>query len=176
MAARNNAANRDPILYRADFEFGFDPGACRACTGRCCSGASGRIWVNPQEIAEISRFLGIPEIDLIRNALQRIDNRLSIREVPAEDGFRCLFLEEGRPARCAVYPARPRQCRSFPFWDLCRGRGDILSRECPGIRMPALAESSQDPYSMPSLFSREMRHAPDSPGAEGPDGESGADS
>ena len=135
MAARNNAANRDPILYRADFEFGFDPGACRACTGRCCSGASGRIWVNPQEIAEISRFLGIPEVDLIRTALHRVHNRLSIREVPGADGFRCLFLDAGRPARCAVYPARPRQCRSFPFWGPLRGRGHLLAEECPGIRI-----------------------------------------
>lgn len=93
--------------------------------------------MNPREIAEISRFLGISEIDLIRTALRRIDNRLSIREVPSEDGFRCLFLNPGPPGRCAVYPARPRQCRSFPFWESCRGRGRILETECPGIRMPA---------------------------------------
>ncbi len=124
------------ILRKKGFEFGFDPEACAACAGRCCSGDPGRIWVSEGEIAKISRFLGIHPVDLVHTCLYRVDGRLSIREVPADDGFRCLFLESGRPARCAVYPVRPRQCRTFPFWDRYRGRGRLLAEECPGIRNP----------------------------------------
>lgn len=131
-----DSESRAGILYRAGFEFGFDPAACAACPGLCCSGEPGKIWVNEKEIAEISHFLGIPPVDLIHTCLYRVEGRLSIRERRAEDGFRCIFLESGRETRCAVYPVRPRQCRTYPFWDRYKGRGRLLVGECPGIRMP----------------------------------------
>ena len=130
---RNDAES--PGVVREDgFDFGFDPAACAACAGRCCRGESGRIWVDGPEVVAIRRFLGTNPVDFIRTYLHRVDNRLSIRELPDEDGFRCIFLENGAGARCGIYPVRPRQCRAFPFWDRFRTHGHPPVDECPGIR------------------------------------------
>lgn len=50
-------------------------------------------------------------------------------------GHRCVFLEDGRHTSCAIYPARPERCRSWPFWDEHRDPGALAeaARICPGI-------------------------------------------
>lgn len=45
----------------------------------------------------------------------------------------CPFLEEGR---CGIHPAKPTQCRSFPFWPEFVEQTDNwegLKDYCPGI-------------------------------------------
>lgn len=122
------------IIQESGFDFGFYPAACAACGARCCRGKSGNIWVNAEEIQDISRFLGIHPIDFMRTSIHRVDNRLSIRERHDGEGFRCVFLEDGPEGRCIIYPVRPRQCRTFPFWDCYRGGGRPPGDACPGIR------------------------------------------
>jgi hypothetical protein len=138
MAAPVTSRGRDEgapagIVRKRGFDFGFDPGACAACGGRCCRGAPGRVWVDAAEIQEISRFLGTSAVDLIQTALQRIDNRLSIRERYDGAGFRCIFLECGAETRCAIYPVRPRQCQRYPFWDRYRRPAPPPAMACPGV-------------------------------------------
>ena len=122
------------VIRKSGFDFGFDPAACAACGARCCRGKSGNIWVNAEEIKDISRFLGTHPIDFMRTSIHRVDNRLSIRERYTEDGFSCAFLENGPQARCGIYPVRPQQCRTFPFWECYRGGGRPPVEECPGVR------------------------------------------
>lgn len=122
------------IIRLRGFDFGFDPAACGVCPGRCCRGQSGKIWVSGQEINAISRFLATNPVDFITRCTHRVDNRLTIRERRDEDGFRCIFLETDPDIRCGIYPVRPRQCRTFPFWDDFRDPGRPPADECPGIR------------------------------------------
>jgi Fe-S-cluster containining protein len=75
------------IVRKEGFDFGFDPGACADCPAHCCRGESGHIWVDQQEILAISSFLRINAIDCIRKYLDRIGNRLSIKERFAGDDF-----------------------------------------------------------------------------------------
>ena len=59
-------------------------------------------------------------------------------------GGRCVFLEEGRPAACGIYPVRPARCRSWPFWPELRDSREALDdamRLCPGIEPRARAGS-----------------------------------
>jgi len=87
---------------------------CTGC-GECCTGAPGFVWVNKQEIAEMARIAGFADdIDEFeRHYVRRVGIRKSLREMP--DSGDCVFLDENR--RCMVYEARPRQCRTWPFWD-----------------------------------------------------------
>ena len=121
------------ITRRAGFDFGFDPTACTVCSGHCCCGAPGKVWVNQQEILEIARVLQINIVDCLQLYCNRVDNRLAVREQFSEHGLACIFFD-GPARRCAIYSVRPEQCRRFPFWDHFKKHRDQLVRECPGIR------------------------------------------
>jgi Fe-S-cluster containining protein len=56
--------------------------------------------------------------------------RLSLTEKP---NFDCVFWEGGG---CVVYPWRPLQCKSYPFWHpnlVSRRAWEILRESCPGV-------------------------------------------
>ena len=85
---------------------------CTQC-GDCCTGAPGYVWVNKEEIANLARELGMNDIDRFEKLyVRRIGIRKSLREFP--NGDCVLFDSETR--KCTAYKARPRQCRTWPFW------------------------------------------------------------
>lgn len=84
---------------------------CTGC-GDCCTGEPGAVWVNDDEIAAIAAFLQIEPAELERLHVRRIGRRRSL--VERSDGDCVFFDPEAR--RCRVYPARPVQCRTWPFW------------------------------------------------------------
>lgn len=52
-------------------------------------------------------------------------------------GGRCVFLEDGARTACAIHPARPEKCRTWPFWPELLASPEALAdamRLCPGIR------------------------------------------
>lgn len=106
---------------------------CRQC-GRCCSGAPGYVWTTKEEIARISAFLGRTDGWLDREYLRRVRLRHSLTEKENGD---CIFLEHcGKEARCAIYPVRPLQCRTWPFWPENLWSLDAWNEahtKCPGI-------------------------------------------
>ena len=112
-----------PYFFDAGIRF-----ACRQC-GSCCTGAPGVVRVQGPEITAIADFLRMPVQDTIDTLLFPWKGGHSVRE--DEDG-RCLFYEDG----CRIYPVRPLQCRTFPFWvSILRSeaRFDSVRRACPGI-------------------------------------------
>lgn len=51
-----------------------------------------------------------------------------------KDNYDCVFWEEGKG--CVIYPVRPVQCRSYPFWAHVVEDEESWKREalhCPGI-------------------------------------------
>jgi len=118
----------NPLDQRSYF---FDAGirfACRRC-GACCTGDPGVVRVNQREITDIAAYLGMSVSQVVRAFLYRWKNGHSIRE---ESDGRCLFFENG----CRIYPVRPKQCRTFPFWlsNLrSEARWKTIRSECPGI-------------------------------------------
>ena len=109
----------------------FDDGIffqCRRC-GRCCTGDPGAVYVGQDEIRKIAQFLLIPVPRFIRKSLYRYKDSYSISE---DNQGRCLFYENG----CAIYPVRPIQCRTFPFWFnnlRSEQKWRQIEKECPGI-------------------------------------------
>ena len=101
---------------------------CRQC-GRCCTGDPGLVRVTPGEIEAISRYLGIVRSFFIKQYLYTCQESFCIRE---DEKGRCLFYQDG----CRIYPVRPMQCRTFPFWfDNLRSekKWRQIAAECPGI-------------------------------------------
>ena len=86
--------------------------SCTQC-GDCCTGAPGYVWVVKAEIAELATLLGVDVDEFERLYVRRVGIRKSLIEFPNGD---CVFFD-GESRKCQVYGARPRQCRTWPFWD-----------------------------------------------------------
>jgi hypothetical protein len=85
---------------------------CTQC-GDCCTGAPGYVWVTEDEIAALAKVVGITIADFEARYVRRIGQRKSLIEFDNGD---CVFFD-GTTRKCKVYEARPRQCRTWPFWD-----------------------------------------------------------
>jgi Fe-S-cluster containining protein len=86
---------------------------CTQC-GNCCTGAPGYVWVNKAEIEALALDVGEDDVcDFEDMYVRKIGIRKSLREYPNGD---CVFFDS-QSRSCTVYHARPRQCRSWPFWD-----------------------------------------------------------
>ena len=103
--------------------------ACTRCGG-CCRGEPGYVWVSRRDIRAIARFLERPVEEVLRDYVRQALGDLSLVEHPNGD---CVFW---RPEGCAIYPVRPVQCRTFPFWRECVGSPRAwkrVARRCPGV-------------------------------------------
>lgn len=121
------------IIRKKGFDFGFAPEACDDCPGHCCCGESGHVWVSQPEFQAICSFLRINHVDCLGQYFNRIDNKLSVKELPTNQGLACTFFA-GQGQGCRIYAVRPEQCRSYPFWKHFKTSRDIPAGECPGIR------------------------------------------
>lgn len=115
---------RDKVWYAAGLRF-----SCVRCR-QCCTGPPGYVWVAEDEMAAIAGFLGVSVQELAKGHCRRVWLRVSLKEHSNGD---CVFLtDEG----CRVYPVRPSQCRTFPFWkaNLRSERAwDAAKGRCPGM-------------------------------------------
>jgi uncharacterized protein len=93
--------------YHAGLKF-----TCSQC-GDCCTGAPGYVWVNNEEIAAIAALVGLAVDAFEEQYVRRVGMRKSLKEFPGGD---CVFFDN-ISRKCQVYDARPRQCRTWPFWD-----------------------------------------------------------
>jgi len=105
--------------HNPDYPYKFDPEACRACPGNCCNGKSGNVWVSQKEIEGIAKFLEMKPEDFILEYLRKTSGRYSIKELRTGSNYACLFFDKEKNG-CSIYPVRPEQCRTFPFWPCFR--------------------------------------------------------
>ncbi|NQT39055.1 MAG: YkgJ family cysteine cluster protein [Planctomycetes bacterium] len=84
---------------------------CTEC-GDCCTGAPGYVWLNKAEIEAMAAALELEVPAFEEQYVCLVGIRKSLLERP--DGDCILF--DGQTRRCEVYHVRPRQCRTWPFW------------------------------------------------------------
>jgi uncharacterized protein len=113
--------------YRDGLHFG-----CTRC-GACCHGP-GYVWVERSEIEALAHCLDLDVDTFGRRYLRRVDGRDALVDGPDEA---CVFWRDG----CTVYAARPRQCRTFPFWSdnlSSEAAWDRVAAESPGVNQGRL--------------------------------------
>ena len=92
----------------------YQDGLCFECTqcGNCCTGSPGYVWVTEDDILRIAAYLDKPigEIRLMYTRPAR--GKVSLTEFANGD---CVFFDPQRRG-CTIYPVRPVQCRTWPFW------------------------------------------------------------
>lgn len=120
------------MMTKEGFDYSFDPSACEACEGRCCTGESGYIFASIQEFETMAELLGLEMSQFIEKYLLKVKNRYSLKEVRYNDSYDCIFYDR-KSNGCAIYEARPLQCRTFPFWDYFKSHPKELEIECPGV-------------------------------------------
>ncbi len=123
------------IIQQKGFHFTFNAAKCSECGGKCCYGESGYIFTSIAEIEQISAFLHIPFEDFCLRYIRKVGTRFSLIEKECNDkakGISCVFFDEER-LQCGIYAVRPKQCRTFPFWNMYKnGKGDLPQR-CIGV-------------------------------------------
>lgn len=85
---------------------------CTGC-GDCCTGAPGFVWVNKEEIAALAARFEMTVPDFEEKYVRTVGVRKSLVEYSNGD---CVFFN-GETRKCTVYEDRPRQCRTWPFWE-----------------------------------------------------------
>ncbi len=119
------AGKKDDVWYSDGLRF-----ECSQC-GDCCTGAEGYVWVNQVEIDAMSARLQISSDVFEKQFVRRIGVRRSLTERPGGD---CVLLD-AETRGCTVYEDRPRQCRTWPFWNSnlkSAASWDEAAESCPG--------------------------------------------
>ncbi len=103
------------------------------CVEKCvkCCEIPGQVFVVHKDIPAMAGFFNMSADQFIEEKLAEIRHGLYTLDMPDEEP--CVYLEDGG---CSIYPARPLQCRTFPFWpenmaSLKEWRKVV--RLCPGI-------------------------------------------
>ncbi len=105
--------------------------ACQAC-GRCCRNQDDRdtVFVGADDQVAIAGWLELP----LRRFRARFTHRTKAGDrTLASRGDACIFLDE---RGCRIYPVRPVQCRTWPFWpeNIVDGAAwQTAAADCPGI-------------------------------------------
>jgi Fe-S-cluster containining protein len=105
---------------------------CTQC-GNCCRNHGEYSFVNLTEVElrAIPQYLGISREDFLRRYCTKAAGSLWTLRM---DSPACPFLDSDN--RCAIYPVRPKQCATWPFWqeNLVRDAWHGSVKECcPGI-------------------------------------------
>ena len=121
------------MIENKDYKYKFDDSKCSICEGNCCIGQSGYIWINPQEIDLLAKYLNISVQDCFDKYLLKYGYKFSIKEKQlSKDNFACVFFDLEKK-QCGIYEARPKQCRTFPFWEHFKNNIQEVIDECPAI-------------------------------------------
>ncbi len=106
------------------FHFACMPG----CTN-CCQQV-GYVYLTPEDLQRAAAFLRLTAAEFEQKYVYRTRHLLRLRK---PRGSQCHFLREGG---CAIHPAKPHQCRAFPFWPELIGSREAwneTAQYCPGI-------------------------------------------
>lgn len=111
---------------------------CTGC-GKCCMN-EGEVWLDIDEFHDLAEYLNLTFSATIDKYVENIQSnwvKLKSQDIPLTSTLtsspslissssntavqqtslvsQCIFLAEDRKT-CSIYPARPAQCRTYPYW------------------------------------------------------------
>src|SRR3954453_371307 len=103
--------------------------ACQPGCVACCT-QKGFVYLTEDDVLRAAAFLELDAAEFERRFVFRTTRRIRLR-VPRD--VSCHFLNE---TGCSIHPAKPTQCRIFPFWpelvDSPRAWAKA-AKYCPGV-------------------------------------------
>jgi Fe-S-cluster containining protein len=153
------------------------------CTasGDCCTGGNGFVWLADVEIDRIAAHLNLSRKTFLKRHCRTVDGKTSLNErCNAKGQWDCTFLTnppaDATAAPCArgcsIYPVRPTQCRTWPFWPenlTSRKAWNQAAKGCRGMnhgtpypreRIESLRDATDWPDNPPSSAQPAIRHSP----------------
>jgi Fe-S-cluster containining protein len=128
--AGDAGSGKDAVWYAEGLQF-----ACTQCGG-CCSGAPGYVWVTLEDMNKIAAFLKMSFEDFARTYVRQIGDKYSLTE---KYNYDCAFLtRRNGKTGCMIYPVRPTQCRTWPFWNdnlKSENAWERAAEKCPGMKV-----------------------------------------
>ena len=159
-----NEPGRCSVWYADGLRF-----TCTQC-GNCCTGPPGYVWISKEEIVRLAEFLKITCEQTVEKYCRKVDGRFSLKESRSPEGlYDCIFLKAAEKGpgddstiaserkRCSVYPVRPLQCRTWPFWpenlELAADEGSTPAGAATASTkvIGPLHASKSNPYAMPPI-------------------------
>jgi hypothetical protein len=103
---RRSAGRKQRIWYEEGLRF-----SCTRC-GRCCRDREEPTYVflEEDEICALAEFLRLTRKQFLERYCTWEEDGFVLKKRPGA----CIFWDEN--LGCRVYPARPVQCRTWPFW------------------------------------------------------------
>ena len=122
----------------------YHPGLRFECTGcgKCCTGEPGYVWVNGAEIRELAQSLCMDKAQFEAQYVRWVGVKKSLIELANGD---CIFFDSTNK-RCTLYQVRPRQCRTWPFWESTVSTPEDweeTASECPGCGQGPLVPAEE---------------------------------
>jgi Fe-S-cluster containining protein len=102
---------------------------CQPGCTNCCR-VKGFVYITENDLERAAAFLGMKPADFEQRYVYRTRHLLRLRK---PRNSQCFFL---RDYGCSIHPAKPTQCRLFPFWpELVENRDRWMetANSCPGI-------------------------------------------
>jgi hypothetical protein len=100
------------------------------------------VWFEDAEASAIAEYLGVSDTEFRWSYARWEAGRWTLEEVKRNGQYDCVFLKRDTKtgkAGCSIYPVRPAQCRTWPFWDSnLRSPRDWQRSmsKCPGMKPP----------------------------------------
>jgi uncharacterized protein len=107
---------------------------CQSGCTKCCE-QHGFVYLTEEDIPRLAGYIGMSVADFEQRSVYRTKNQRRLR-VPRH--AQCEFLKDGG---CSVHPAKPLQCRAFPYWPELVGNKKNWKKTaewCPGIHQGEL--------------------------------------
>jgi Fe-S-cluster containining protein len=101
---------------------------CTRC-GWCCTAPGGFVHGSEDEFRAIAEYMSLDFETFLKEYTVDDDGYLSLAS--RKEGA-CIFYDNG----CQIYPVRPTQCRTFPFWQgllMFEKEWHKMADKCPGI-------------------------------------------
>lgn len=114
----------------------FAPGLHFQCTGcgKCCTGSPGYVFLSAPDLDRLATHFQMERTEFTKRYTRLVDGEYALLDRPGSGD--CIFLKD---KQCAVYEARPTQCKTFPWWiHNLRDPEDWeeASKHCEGINHP----------------------------------------
>ena len=107
--------------------------SCQRCSN-CCRLEPGYVYLSQNDLTKLLDWFSLEKDVFITDFCRWTPyyDGSEVLTLKEKKNYDCIFWNNG----CTVYPARPLQCTTFPFWDYIindENSWNECSKDCPGI-------------------------------------------